>query len=99
MRPIILALLLTACTPATTARVDAALARADQTVAHFCRVQQPVIGRLTKVTAAGVAAVSPDAAAAVPVAGLVVAIVDGTCAGIGGEDTGKPAEGTPVVVK
>ena len=90
---------LAACTDASTAKFDAALARADQQIAHFCQVQQPIIGRLAKVTAAGVAAATPDAAAAVPVAGMVVALVDGTCAGIGGVDVGKPAEGVEVVVK
>lgn len=100
MRPtIIAALCVAACTDASTAKFDAALARADQQIAHFCQVQQPIIGRLAKVTAAGVAAATPDAAAAVPVTGLIVALVDGTCAGIGGVDTQKPADGTTVVVK
>lgn len=99
MRPILIAALCVGCTPATTAKLDAALQRADQQIAHFCTVQQPILGRLARVTAAGVAAASPDAAAAVPVAGMVVALVDGTCAGIGGVDVAKPAEGTQVVVR
>ena len=97
-RIIIAALALAGCTDASTAKLDAALARADQSVAHFCTVQQPVIGRLAKVTAAGVAAASPETAAVAPVVGLVVALVDGTCASIGGVDAPKPAQGTPVVV-
>lgn len=89
---------LAACTPATTARIDTALASADLAVSHFCRVNQPIVGRLTRVLAVGVAAAVPEAAPAVPVAGVLVALVDGTCAAVGGVDVAAPVPGTAVVV-
>lgn len=98
-RPILLCLLaLAACTPATTARIDAGIARADLAVTHFCATNQPIVGRLTKVLAGSVAAAVPQAAPAVPVAGMLVALVDGTCAAVGGVDVAAPVPGTAVVV-
>lgn len=91
-------LAIAACSPATQTKIDTGIAAADLAVRHFCTVNQPVVGRVTKVVAVGVAAAIPQAAPAVPVAGIVVALVDGTCAGIGGVEAAAPPPGAAVVV-
>lgn len=99
-RPLILAALLAlaGCSPTEQTKIDTAIAKVDLAISHFCTVNQPVVGKLTKVIATGVAAAVPQAAVAAPIAGITVALVDGACASIGGVDAPAPAVGASVVV-
>ena len=67
-------------------------------VVQFCKTDQPVIGAVATVAAAGVAATAPQAAAAAPVTGLIVQDVNGVCAGLAAVAVPAPPAGTQVLV-
>ena len=74
------------------------LAGAQAGVLQFCKTDQPVVGAVATVAAAGVAVAAPQGAAAAPVVGLIVQDVNGVCAGLAAVPVAAPPAGTPVVV-
>jgi hypothetical protein len=74
------------------------LASVQAKMVQFCKTDQPVIGAVATVVTAGVAAASPQTAAAAPITGLIVQDVNGICAGLTAVPVPPPPAGTPVLV-
>lgn len=90
--------ILASCTAADQTKLDNTLANVNKTIAHFCKVDQPIIGSIATTLANQASVVVPQAAPVAPITGLIVALVNGTCAGFGGVETPAPPPGTKVVV-
>ena len=67
-------------------------------VVQFCKTDQPVIGVVATVATSGIAAAAPQAAAAAPIAGLIVQDVNGVCAGLIAVPVPAPPVGAQVLV-
>ncbi len=82
---------LAGCTAQQSPAVQSALGTAQADVVQFCKTDQPVVGVVATVLTAGIAAAAPQAAAAVPITGVIVQDVNGVCAGLTAVPVPPPA--------